>query len=215
MAAKRKFNPDDFTGLLRATMVISLRYNIIGNLSTGEQERVYNTVAKQIAKDEIATLPQALQGMRSIYSDDKTFKAAFSEKSIRTTDSRNNRVVRFILCALEKHLSGQEYDFSSGTFGIEHVLPQNAADGWGEFNPEEAGSLVYRLGNMLLLETGVNRDISTKPYAEKHPAYLASGFETTRKTAQEYSHWTPETIAARQRWMADQATSIWRIAQFK
>ncbi len=33
-----------------------------------------------------------------------SIRAAFTDKTIRTTQSRNNRVVRFILCALERHL---------------------------------------------------------------------------------------------------------------
>jgi len=213
LAAKRRFNAADFTGLLRATMVISLRYNVIGAFSTGEQERVYNSVAKQVAKNGINTLAPALQAMRSIYIDDKTFRAAFSEKSIRTTDSRNKQVVRFILLALEKHLSGQAPDFSSDTFNIEHVLPQSAPDGWGGFSNEEAGGMVYRLGNMTLMGTGANRDIGNDEYLSKRPAYAQSGFKITEKIAEEYSQWTPATITARQDWMADQATSIWRIAQ--
>jgi len=213
LAAKRQFSATDFTGLLRSTMVISLRYNIIGAFSTGEQERVYNFVAKQVAKNDINTLASALQAMRSIYIDDRTFRAAFSEKIIRTTDSRNKKVVRFILLALEKYLSGQVPDFSSDTFNVEHILPQNAEDGWGGFSNEEASGLVYRLGNMTLMSMGDNRDIGNEEYASKRTVYSQSGFEITRKIAREYSQWTPATIAARQDWMAKQATSIWRIAQ--
>jgi len=213
LAAKRRFNAADFTGLLRATMVISLRYNVIGAFSTGEQERVYNSVAKQVAKNGINTLAPALQAMRNIYVDDRTFRAAFSEKTIRTTDSRNKQVVRFVLLALEKHLSGQAPDFSSDTFNIEHILPQSAPDGWGNFSNEEASGLVYRLGNMTLMSTGGNRDIGNEEYASKRPAYAQSSFKITGNIAEEYSQWTPATISARQEWMADQATSIWRIAQ--
>jgi len=213
LAAKRRFGAADFTGLLRATMVISLRYNIIGNFSAGEQERVYNSVAKKIARNAIDTLPLALHAMRSIYIDDRTFRAAFSEKVIRTTDSRNKKVVRFILLALEKHLSGQAPDFSSDTFNVEHILPQNAEDGWGGFSNEEASGLLFRLGNMTLMDASDNRDVGNEEYARKRAIYSQSGFEITRKISQEYSQWTPATISARQDWMADQATSIWRIAQ--
>ncbi|MDR2789057.1 MAG: HNH endonuclease family protein, partial [Candidatus Accumulibacter sp.] len=38
--------------------------------------------------------------------------------------------------------------FTSDAFGVEHVLPQNAPDGWGEFRNDEAEMLAYRLGNM-------------------------------------------------------------------
>lgn len=213
LAARRALDAADFTGLLRATMVISLRYNVIGAYSTAEQERTYNAVAERIAKGEWKQLGPVLQAMRSIYVEDNSFRVAFSEKTIRTMDSRNNRVVRFILCALEKHLSGQDLNFTSDVFNIEHVLPQNAPDGWGGFSNEEASNLVYRLGNMTLLLSGANRDMGTAEYAAKRASYEQSGFEITRKMAQDNTEWTAERTAAWQSWMADQATSIWRIAQ--
>ncbi len=213
LAAKRMFDAPDFTGLLRATVVISMRFNVIGSYSTAEQERKYNEVAERIAKKELTTLGSALQAMRSIYPDDTAFRAAFAEKTIRTTDSRNNRVVRFILCALEKHLSGQDYSFTSDAFNIEHVLPQNAPDGWGGFGNDDAEALVYRLGNMILLEAGANRDLGTVAYNQKRANYEQSGFAITKKLANDNGEWAPERIAAQQNWMATQATSIWRIAQ--
>lgn len=213
LAAKRIFDAPDFTGLLRATVVISMRFNVIGSYSTAEQERKYNDVAEHVAKRDLNQLGAALQALRNIYPDDATFRTAFAEKTIRTTDARNNRVARFILCAIEKHLSGQDNSFSSDAFNIEHVLPQNAPDGWGGFGNDDADALVYRLGNMTLLQTGANRDLGTVEYRIKREAYQQSGFAITRKLADDNAEWTPERIAVRQTWMAAQATSIWRIAQ--
>ena len=213
LAAKRTLDAPDFTGLLRATVVISMRFNVIGSYSTAEQERKYNEVAERLAKDEFKNLGQVLQPLLSIYPDDVAFTTAFAEKAIRTTDSRNNRVVRFILCMLEKHLSGQAHDFASDSFNIEHVLPQNAPDGWGEIGNDDAESLVYRLGNMTLLKAGENRELGNQDYSTKRPTYQRSGFAITKKLGEDYAEWTPARIAARQNWMAAQASSIWRIAQ--
>ena len=130
-----------------------------------------------------------------------------------TTDARNNRVVRFILCALERHLAGQALDFGSDAFNVEHVLPQNAPDGWGGFTPDEAQAMAYRLGNMTLLQSGANRDAGNSSYAAKRAIYQQSGYALTRRLAADNAEWSPERIAAWQSWMADQATSIWRIAQ--
>jgi hypothetical protein len=213
LAARRQFDPADFTGLLRATVVISMRFNVIGTYSTAEQERTYNVVAERVARQEFQTLGVTLPAMRSIYPDDAAFRASFAEKLIRTTDARNNRVVRFILCALEKHLSQQDYSFSSDAFNVEHILPQNAPDGWGGFGNDDADAMLYRLGNMTLLDSATNRDIGTAEYAAKRDTYRASGFAITQKLANDHAEWTPEQIAARQTWMAAQATAIWRIAQ--
>jgi hypothetical protein len=214
LAAMRAFTEGDFAGLLRACVVISLRYNVICGYGTAEQERTYNAVAERIARGEIAGLGSALSAMASIYPNDPAFRTAFAEKTIRTTQSRNNRVARFILCALERHLAPEhDYDFTSDAFTLEHVLPQNPQTGWEAFTDEEAEALAYRLGNMTLIQAGANRDLGNAPYPVKRGAYEQSGFAITRLLAQEYAEWTPERIAARQIWMASQATSIWRIAQ--
>jgi hypothetical protein len=122
-------------------------------------------------------------------------------------------VVRFILCALEKHISGQAHDFASDAFNVEHVLPQHAPDGWGGIGNDDADALVYRLGNMTLLQTGANRDLGNAEYAQRRGVYQQSGFAITRKLGDDNADWTAERIATRQAWMAAQATAIWRIAQ--
>ena len=213
LAARRKFTDSEFNTLLRAIMVISLRYNTIGAYSPNEQERVYNNAAEQISSGEINNLGQLWNLLKSIYIDDNRFKADFSEKAIRTSDSRGKKIVRFILCGLEKQVSGSEHDFSSDSFNIEHVLPQNAPDNWGGFTYEESTALVDRLGNMTLLRTGTNRDLGTEEYSQKRNAYENSNFELTKQLARQNQEWAPEKITTRQNWMADQATAIWRIAQ--
>ena len=213
LAAKRVLDAPDFTGLLRACVVISMRFNVICGYSTAEQERTYNAVSERVAKEEIKSLGAALAAVPSIYPSDTAFRAAFAEKAIRTTQSRNNRVVRYILCALEKHLSGHDYSFTSDSFNGEHVLPQNPQSGWEAFGNEEAEALVYRLGNMTLLQTGANKDIGNAAYLAKRAVFEQSGFAITRKLATDHAEWTPERIAAHQNWMATQATAISRIAQ--
>lgn len=213
LAARRRFSDSDFEALLRGCVMISFRYNVIGSLPTSEQERIYNQVASKVSDGAYSTLAAVLTGMNSIYPSDETFRTAFVEKIIKTTQSRNKRVVRYILCTLEKHLSGADLDFDSDTFNIEHILPQNPDKGWEAFPEEETESYVYRLGNMTLLRSSQNRDVGTVEYAAKRTVYQQSNFAITGKLAEENADWTPERLAARQRWMASQATGIWRIAQ--
>ncbi len=66
---------------------------------------------------------------------------------------------------------------------------------------------------MTPLAAGPNRDAGTVPYAEKKPLYERSEFVVTRRIATENDDWTAERIAARQRWLATQATAIWRAAE--
>ena len=213
LAARRNFNSSDFTTLLRAITVISFRYNTIGAYSPNEQERVYNNTAERISSGEITDLAMLWPLLKTIYVEDNRFKVDFSEKSISTSDGRGKKIVRFILCALEKQLSGRDYDPSSDSFNIEHILPQNAPDGWGGFSYDESRALVDRLGNMTILNVRVNRDIGTEEYVEKRSYYENSDYYLTKRLAEQNEEWTPERISAWQSWMANQATAIWRIAQ--
>lgn len=213
LAANRMLTLDVFESVLRACVVICFRYNVIGNLPTNEQERVYYGVAQRITDGSAQTAAQVLQGLRDIYPSDEAFKQSFVDKVIRTTNSRNNRVMRYILCELEYQGSQQDYDLDSESFGIEHVLPQHPERGWEQFTEEEIESLVYRIGNMTLLAKGANNDIANKPYAVKQPVLAQSGFGLTRQLAVDNTEWNPERIEQRQKQMAKMALTVWRVSQ--
>lgn len=213
LAARRLLADGDMETLMRACVIISFRYNVIAGLQANEQERTYGSVAEKISNGDLAGLPSILTALKPIYIGDPQFKAAFVEKVIRTTNTRNKRVVRYLLCALEKQAGGNDHDADSDSFNIEHILPQNPDAGWKAFRDEDTEIIAYRLGNMTLLQTGANRDAGNASFAEKKPAYAASLFEITKKVATDNADWTPERLSARQTWMANQASSIWRIAQ--
>jgi len=194
-------------------VTISFRYNVIGSQPTNEQERVYYAVAQKLSAGEITHAAQALDALKAVYPTDEAFKSAFADKIIRTTNSRNLRIVRYILCALERQLNHTDHDFESDTFNVEHVLPQNPANGWQAFTDEEAEALTYRLGNMALMAKGANKEAGNASFAVKKPLLAASAFELTRKVAEDNADWTPERIAARQKTLARLASSVWRVAQ--
>lgn len=213
LAARRVLDDGDMKSLLRACVVISLRYNVITGLQAHEQERVYGSVAQGISTGDLKDLSTILASLKGVYIGDTNFKAAFAEKSIKTTNTRNKRVVRYLLCCLEKHLGGQDHDADSDSFNIEHILPQHPTDGWDSFDDNEAEAMVYRLGNMTLMKTSQNRDMGNNSFSDKKSVYQDSSFLITKKVAEDNANWTPERIAARQNWMASQATTIWMISQ--
>lgn len=214
LAAFTRFSDGDrsaFHRILRAVSVISFRYNVICNMQTNEQERVYNDVAVKVSSGALATANAVINELQSVYPEDNRFKAAFKDKDLRTTNSRNKRVVRYILFGLERHLTPCDFDFESATISIEHILPENPADGWEHVSEPDHENFVYRLGNMTLLHTGQNKNIGNATYSDKIEVYDESDFALTRKIAENYDEWTPEKIESRQNWMSKQATSIWRL----
>lgn len=213
LASTRKFNSTDLETLLCSCVVISLRYNVIGRQPPNEQERLYTTVAQKISAEEIISLNQVLTLLKPIYLDDDSFSAFFADKILDTRNSRNAKIVRYLLCQLEKQESGQENDFENSTFTIEHILPQKPNTGWQNFTDADLESMTYRLGNMALLEKNKNQDTGNSEFDIKKPILATSTFKSTRDIPNENESWTPERIEARQKKMAKLAKTVWRISQ--
>ena len=213
LSAHNKFSEMDFTSVLRLCCVISFRYNIIGNLATNEQERVYNRLAVELASNNINTLQELISSLSPLYVSDEKFRGDFSEKELRTTQVRNKRVVRYILFEIERHISNKSYDFESESYNLEHIMPESIQEGWDDIEDRDHDQFVYRLGNMTILNKSVNRDIGNADFSAKKEKYFESEFSITQRVADENSDWNPERIAKNQKWMARQATAIWRIAQ--
>ncbi len=76
---------------------------------------------------------------------------------------------------------------------------------------EPAHYMGYRLGNMTLMARGANRDVGNQSYTLKRAVYAESTYAIIRKVSEDNADWMPERISARQNWMANQATAIWRI----
>ena len=204
-------NRRGFTRLLRAIAAVSFRYNVICSRQSNEQEVVYNNIAVELSSRRINDVAAAIARLRPVYPDDQEFRAAFTDKSLRTTSSRNNKVVRFILFRLEAQLSQQTLDFESAKYGIEHILPENPGDGWDQFDDQQQEASTYRLGNLTILATADNRDLGNTGFANKLEIYRNSKLAITCKISEEYDAWTEEKIRSRQEWMAKQATGIWRV----
>lgn len=213
LAGHRSLNESDFTSLIKACSIISFRYNVIGGLATNEQERVYTAVAEKIAAGSLTNFTTVIKELRSIYINDEQFKAAFSEKHLKTVQTRNKRIIRYIFFKIEKQISGNDFDYDSDLYNIEHIIPENPGDGWEQINDTDHEQLVYRLGNMTVMNAAENRELGNSSFEIKRPVYALSSLQITKKIAEENTLWNADRIAMRQRWLANQAISIWKISQ--
>jgi len=148
--------------------------------------------------------------MREIYVDDVEFIPAFNMKQF-PANTRNNQIAKYILGKIERFKGGtRDVIFTTETDTLEHILPQNPGVEWGDDN-YNFDSLIYRLGNLCLLERQYNKDIENKAYVDKMSIYKKSAFLTTRMIENDYPQWGADSITQRQQKMGECAKGIWRL----
>ncbi|NNN70827.1 DUF262 domain-containing protein [Vibrio sp. 3-2(1)] len=214
MSSYRRFFDTDrqtFTKILQSISVISFRYNVICSLPPQDQEGLYSSVATRIENGDLTSYVEVIDALRDIYPDDTHFTAAFTSKQLKTTNTRNQKVVQYILKKLEHSESGNSVDLATNQFNIEHILPQRAGDGWDQFNGVRQQQSIYRLANMVILEKSINKNIGNCPYEVKRESLKKSAVAITAGLANFYDDWSPETIDSRQKFLAKKAKTIWRV----
>lgn len=208
LSALRNLEVENFKKLAKICSVISFRYNIIGGLNPNAQEDVYNTVALKISSNKRFEVAD----FQSIYVSDLNFENDFSTKEFKNT-TRNHKIVKYILSKIEVYQHKNEIDPESDLFTIEHILPENADDTWGNFTFEEINRSVYRMGNLTLLERKLNREAGQKGYVEKIVLFAQSNSELTKTLPDNFNTWNEDKLAARQRELAKHAKAIWKIQE--
>jgi hypothetical protein len=209
LAAVRNFPVADLASVLRYCVVISFRYNVISDRNTNELEKIYNQVAASIQSKQTTTFAQLREALRPIYVPDEEFRDAFARKSLAAA-GRSKRVVRYLLCALERQLGHQDVNDETSPATIEHILPENLSPQWeANFADDVHERYVSRLGNYVLLDPSRNRDIGQKPFSEKKTVFHACNYELAKRV--DASEWTPRSIDDRQRVMAGWASTVWAI----
>lgn len=210
-AAWEAWSKADFVKLLKLIAVFSFRYTITSGLNPNDLEPLYHELAKGILNTSLNTPALAFTVLQKLYPTDDKFERDFSELSLSTSGQRA-KLVRYVLCKIESACAGLHCDWLSDPATIEHVLPENPGEGWDEaVSPDRHAQLVYRLGNLTLLDKRLNRDAGNRAFAEKRVLYAQSAYRMPRQLDEHAApEWNATTIEARQRRMAEIARSIWR-----
>lgn len=204
MTAKLNLSEQEFSKLFKNILYICFRYNVICDRNPNDQDAPFNTLAMVITQEKRVDY----QALSSIVIDDNVFENSFTDKSFPYT-SRNAKIVRYILSTLEKHDgSTQNVSFLDENATIEHILPQNATEGW-DIDEEKQRQLVFRLDNTCLLEKKLNLDIKNDIFEDKVKQYAKSSYLDAQKIANTL-HWTENDIITRQKRMAHIAVNIWK-----
>ncbi len=211
LAAWDMLTKEQFAKLLKLINVITFRYTTISNLNTNDLEPIYHKAAKAVATGKANSMGDIFEMLKPIYVEDGRFQRNFGELEIATSGQRK-KLAKFILCQLEKDVSGNALDFETDPGTIEHIYPENPTSEWDNVIPEDiAARAIYRLGNLTLLERGLNRDIGNGLLETKVDAYTGSRYKMTKVLGEEHpDEWTLDAIENRQKQMSRRAIHLWR-----
>lgn len=206
MTAKLNLSDTEFKKLFKNIIKLCFRYNVICDRNPNDQDAPFNALAMMITSQKRVDY----QLLSPIVVDDKVFENSFSDKSF-PYNTRNAKIVRYILATLEKHNgSSQDVAYYDEDASIEHILPQNADEGWN-VDEDKLRQLVFRLGNTCLLERKLNQQIKNDAFDEKRKVYQKSVYLDAQSIAQSNAEWTELDITRRQAKMARVAVNIWKV----
>ena len=208
LAADRCLPPDVFKSIIRMSAIITMRWSVIGKRNTNELEHAYNRAARRIESGVIKTPKDVFEEVKSVYINDEIFNDEFLRAKI-LANQRQKRVLRYILSTIESSKSGIEIDSDESAYTVEHILPQNPSKDWGELPADYLQEYSVRLGNMMMLEASINKDIGNSFISEKLIAYQRSKLQLPKEITS--TIWKDTQIEARQKAMADLAVNHWRL----
>ena len=208
MAAYQKYNAGDFNRLVKWLAVISVRYSVICQKSPNEQERQYNLIANSVMQEDgllFADLKKQLTN--AVYPPDEEFASAFSVKTLPSRKS--SKKIIYLLTAIARH--SDKGNLPLDNLSVEHVLPYNPTDEWQQyFGIDTYNEAIDRLANFALLPASQNRDMDRASFNEKRQVLEKSGLKINSQIAI-YEDWNMDAINEHQKWLANQAKTVWKI----
>lgn len=150
--------------------------------------------------------------------------------------------LRYVLAKLTQAVELGAYGETEGTrwlqryvdsrsFEVEHIFPTTPdAACIAEFG-DDSGSHTQKLGNLTLVEQGINSSLGRKPFLQKRPVYQQSQLLLTRAISEKprvgvstrinaavssfdsFDAWTPDAVAKRQMQLAKLAQAVWEVPQ--
>ena len=194
---------ENFTKILKWIIILSFRYNVIGNGHAGDQEKLYNEISLKINKH--CKINEIKEKLLTLYPSDEKFKLNFTDKTMPTKQS--NQKARYILARLEEKKSGSSIDETK--LSLEHILPLNPNDKWCDEFGENWQLFNQRLGNMALVDNTQNKLLGQKDFSEKKKILNKTTYAINNLN--DYKEWDSQTIESRQKAMAKLAAKLWSI----
>ena len=207
LAVMDKFKPDQITEVLKAMVSWAVRLLISGKQGSGALETVYGTVAEQITQRKLKTSRDVAGKILPQIPNDNQFESDFAVANVGKA-----HLARYYLRAMEQQkLNNPEpYLVPDNAMTLEHVMPDKQSEDWKHVSAQDHETLVSRIGNLCLLDSGFNSKVSGKNFDYKKPILKASTLKLTSMIA-DYQAWGRTDVENRQKQLAGIAVKTWPI----
>jgi uncharacterized protein with ParB-like and HNH nuclease domain len=239
LLAGRNLKKEDFARLANELENLMFVY-LISNYSTRDYERSIIDAARKLRIVADAEFDKFCDDffVSAKKGRSRDFDNVFTK--LRNGDTRAFRM-RYLLAKLTQAIDVRAYgstghhgtlaNYVDGKNDIEHILPENASvEALAEFRETSIEpELVQRLGNLLLLESSINRVLGNKPYSQKIAIYPQSQYLLVKcqaskplfgvadritkaiSTVPSFDRWTRKDIDDRQVYLARLAREVWGV----
>ncbi|MDU3582016.1 DUF262 domain-containing protein [Clostridium butyricum] len=211
--------------LIKCTLTFCFRYFTIGGSSVANLENEIGNLARVLRHlnstesdyivpskySKITSVGELIDYMKTL-TDDSIFMKKFSEFT-----TKSNSLAFYIIYNLECSISTGVAPLPHGpSQHIEHIMPKNPSKAkkrlneWGHIrNNPNYNEYLFRLGNMLILESEINLKVKNKDYSIKQNEYINSGLYYPKYISNTYSVWDFTSIDNHQYQMAQKAVIVW------
>jgi len=183
----------------------SVRAQFAGRIGASLAEESFGEAAKAVSTGQAKTQSEVRECLGRLVPNDAEFKLA-----VRQYGAVSVARAKYLLAMLERaHRRNKSQsteglpDWSSKGVTIEHVLAQSRAK-----SSDGTSTFVGQLGNLALLERGLNRSLEDKPFSDKRETYEASTFALT-KMLSSLALWNAEEVSKRIDYLAELACVAW------
>jgi uncharacterized protein with ParB-like and HNH nuclease domain len=205
----------DIAKTFRTVANFAFRYFIIGNQSPGNLERISANIAYEIRDKTYKSPKDVADALRAVNSD-PTFRSDFTLATLE-----GKRIARYTLACISNYLAHQSSAVGAEQItnpdakevNLEHVFPESNPTNWRSafssgVNPTD---YIYRIGNLTLLRTKINRDAADKSFAEKRKIALDGSNLKINEFFRGVSKWGDREIEQRQDSLAKTALEVWKL----
>ncbi len=200
-----RFGPQsvEFQKLSKALISFIVRFFFLAGNSANSFEQRASELAIE-ARDSTNSIDYIIEQLRNLAPNDSAFEKLFAEARDPMT-----RVPRFILRKINDFIVQTDEIEISPKATLEHILPKTSTPSWlGIFSADEYNYWLYRLGNLSLLDEGLNSIVGNNDFDIKKDGYKESQIQIT-KNLLDYDEWNKEKIEERQKKYAEYAVQIW------